>query len=55
MSRVEALNHLMSVENDNGSFLVRISETDSMGFVLSGVCVCVCVCVSVSVLFSDSH
>uniref|UniRef100_A0A672MTF8 Tyrosine-protein kinase n=1 Tax=Sinocyclocheilus grahami TaxID=75366 RepID=A0A672MTF8_SINGR len=35
LSRVEALSHLMSAENDNGSFLVRISETDSMGFVLS--------------------
>lgn len=41
MSRVEALSHLKSAENDNGSFLVRISETDSMSFVLSGVCVCV--------------
>lgn len=39
MSRVEALSHLKSAENDNGSFLVRISETsDIMGFVLSGVC-----------------
>ncbi len=46
LSRVEALNHLMSAENDNGSFLVRISEIESMAFVLSGVCcVCVCVCV----------
>ncbi|XP_059396726.1 protein-tyrosine kinase 6-like [Carassius carassius] len=35
MSRVEALRHLMSAENDNGSFLVRISETDIMSFVLS--------------------
>ncbi|XP_016300549.1 protein-tyrosine kinase 6-like isoform X2 [Sinocyclocheilus anshuiensis] len=35
MSRVEALSHLMSAENDNGSFHVRISETDIMGFVLS--------------------
>ncbi|XP_016382948.1 protein-tyrosine kinase 6-like isoform X2 [Sinocyclocheilus rhinocerous] len=35
LSRVEALSHLMSAENDNGSFLVRISATDSMGFVLS--------------------
>ncbi|XP_018922500.1 protein-tyrosine kinase 6-like [Cyprinus carpio] len=36
MSRVEALSHLKSAENDNGSFLVRISETsDIMGFVLS--------------------
>ncbi|XP_052396378.1 protein-tyrosine kinase 6b [Carassius gibelio] len=35
MSRIEALRHLMSAENDNGSFLVRISETDIMSFVLS--------------------
>ncbi|XP_052451089.1 protein-tyrosine kinase 6 [Carassius gibelio] len=35
LSRVEALSLLMSAENVNGSFLVRISETDSMSFVLS--------------------
>lgn len=37
MSRFEALSHLMFAGNDNGSFLVRISETDSTGFVISGV------------------
>ncbi|XP_051948182.1 protein-tyrosine kinase 6-like [Xyrauchen texanus] len=35
MSRVEALSLLMSAENDEGSFLVRISESDSVGHVLS--------------------
>lgn len=39
MSRFEALSHLMFAGNNNGSFLVRISETDSTGFVISGVCV----------------
>lgn len=40
MSRFEAMSLLMLPGNDNGSFLVRISESDSMGFVISGVCVC---------------
>ncbi|XP_056094201.1 protein-tyrosine kinase 6b [Rhinichthys klamathensis goyatoka] len=35
MSRFEALSHLMFAGNNNGSFLVRISETDSTGFVIS--------------------
>jgi len=37
MSRFEALSHLMFSGNDNGSFLVRISESDSTGFVISGL------------------
>ncbi|XP_050951813.1 protein-tyrosine kinase 6b [Labeo rohita] len=35
ISRVEAMSHLMSRANDDGSFLVRISESDSMGYALS--------------------
>ncbi|XP_073679459.1 protein-tyrosine kinase 6b [Garra rufa] len=35
MSRVEALSHLMSEANGDGCFLVRISESDSMGYALS--------------------
>ncbi|XP_051962413.1 protein-tyrosine kinase 6-like isoform X1 [Xyrauchen texanus] len=35
MGRVEALSHLMSSKNYDGSFLVRISESDNMGHVLS--------------------
>ncbi|XP_067226516.1 protein-tyrosine kinase 6b [Chanodichthys erythropterus] len=35
MSRSEALSKLMLPGNDNGSFLVRITESDSMGFVIS--------------------
>ncbi|XP_067302630.1 protein-tyrosine kinase 6b [Pseudorasbora parva] len=35
MSRIEALNHLMFAGNVNGAFLVRISESDCMGFVIS--------------------
>ncbi|XP_056588200.1 protein-tyrosine kinase 6b [Triplophysa dalaica] len=35
MSRVEASNHLMSPGNHDGSFLVRISETDNIGHVIS--------------------
>ncbi|KAK2885747.1 hypothetical protein QQF64_020812 [Cirrhinus molitorella] len=35
MGRVEALSHLMSQVNGEGSFLVRVSESDSMGYALS--------------------
>ncbi|TRY84744.1 hypothetical protein DNTS_027433 [Danionella cerebrum] len=35
MSRTEALSHLMSQGNDSGAFLVRISESDNLGYVLS--------------------
>ncbi|XP_030623362.1 protein-tyrosine kinase 6b [Chanos chanos] len=35
MSRFEALSHLMTPENKDGSFLVRLSETENVGYVLS--------------------
>ncbi|KAL2104315.1 hypothetical protein ACEWY4_001183 [Coilia grayii] len=35
MSRFEALSHLMSSQNHEGAFLIRLSETDSVGHVLS--------------------
>lgn len=35
MNRVGAVSHLMSDENNYGSFLVRVSESDDMGYVLS--------------------
>ncbi|XP_072552528.1 protein-tyrosine kinase 6b [Salminus brasiliensis] len=35
MNRFECISHLMSADNDDGSFLVRISETDNVGHVLS--------------------
>ncbi|XP_019907430.2 protein-tyrosine kinase 6b [Esox lucius] len=35
MNRFEALGHLMSPENQDGAFLIRLSEKDSVGYVLS--------------------
>ena len=36
MDRFEAMNHLLSPENAKGAFLIRLSEKDSVGHVLSG-------------------
>ncbi|KAJ8017249.1 hypothetical protein DPEC_G00015840 [Dallia pectoralis] len=35
MNRFEALSHLMSSENQEGAFLIRLSDKDSVGYVLS--------------------
>ncbi|XP_026862828.2 protein-tyrosine kinase 6b [Electrophorus electricus] len=35
MNRFESLSHLLSAENGDGAFLVRLSENDSVGHVLS--------------------
>ncbi|XP_028849490.1 protein-tyrosine kinase 6b [Denticeps clupeoides] len=35
MNRIEALSHLLSPENGDGAFLVRLSETSKVGHVLS--------------------
>lgn len=37
MSRIECLSHLLTDQNKDGAFLVRVSETDRVGHVLSGV------------------
>lgn len=36
LSRFEAQNHLMAPGNEEGAFLVRQSEKDDIGYVLSG-------------------
>lgn len=37
MNRIECLSHLMTAQNKEGAFLVRVSETDNVENVLSGV------------------
>lgn len=37
MNRIECLSHIMTGQNKDGAFLVRVSETDNVGHVLSGV------------------
>ena len=36
MNRVEAQSHLLRRENQEGAFLIRLSEKDTVGYVLSG-------------------
>lgn len=36
MSRFEAQSYLLGPGNDNGAFLIRHSEKDNVGYVLSG-------------------
>lgn len=36
MNRFEAQNHLLAPENGHGAFLIRSSEKDNVGYVLSG-------------------
>lgn len=36
MNRFDALSHLMSSDNREGAFLIRLSETGNVGHVLSG-------------------
>lgn len=36
MNRLESQSHLMGPDNDRGAFLVRRSEKDGVGYVLSG-------------------
>lgn len=36
MNRIEAQSHLMGTGNDSGAFLIRHSEKDHVGYVLSG-------------------
>lgn len=38
MNRIECLSHLLTNQNQDGAFLVRVSETDNVGHVISGVC-----------------
>lgn len=36
MNRFEAQSHLLRPENKEGAFLIRVSEKDNVGYVLSG-------------------
>ena len=36
LNRIEASGHLIGPENGEGAFLVRMSEKDDVGYVLSG-------------------
>lgn len=36
MNRIKCVSHLLADQNRDGAFLVRVSETDNVGHVLSG-------------------
>lgn len=36
LNRLQAQSHLLAPENSEGAFLIRVSEKDNVGYVLSG-------------------
>lgn len=37
MNRTDCVSHLLTDQNEDGAFLVRVSETDNVDHVISGV------------------